>query len=120
MSLYDRAAATAKRMLTKYGQFMTLTEQTAGAYDPSTGSAPVSTTGHTVRGAIFDFPRKDIDGTRIQQGDKQVYIAALGLNVTPEPGMTLTDAATNVYTVISSEPLNPAGTAVIHTLQVRA
>jgi hypothetical protein len=120
MSVYTRSAATAKRLLTKYGQWSTLTEQTPGSYDPATASVSVTATGHTVIAAAFDFAAKDIDGTLIQQGDKRVYIAAQGLAITPAPGMTWTDANANVFRVITAQPLNPAGTAVIHTLQVRA
>lgn len=120
MNFYTRSQATALRLLRKYGQYMTLTAKTTGAYDPATGTAAVTDAGQTVTGAIFDYPAKMQDGTLIKAGDKQVYLAASGLTVTPAPGMTLTDVDANVYTVITNQALNPAGTAVIHTLQVRS
>jgi hypothetical protein len=119
MSFYTRSQATALRLLRKYGQFMTLTQNTPGSYDPATGSVSTSASGETVTGAVFDYPAKMIDGTLIRQGDKTVYLAAKGMTLTPAPGMTLTDADANTYTVITAQPLNPAGVAVIHTLQVR-
>lgn len=120
MSIYDRPAATALRLLAKYGQQMTLTERSTGAYAPATGSAAVTEAGQTVTGAVFDYPARLIDGTRILTGDKEVFVAASGLTVTPKPGMKLTDAAGSVFEVIKAEALSPAGTPVIHTLQIRA
>jgi hypothetical protein len=120
MSFYTRSQDTALRLLRKYGQSMTLTARTNGAYDTATGAQTVTETAHTVTGAMFDYPAKMIEGTLIRQGDKQAIVAASGLAVTPAPGMKLTDAAGAVYTVVTAEALNPAGTAVIHTLQVRA
>jgi hypothetical protein len=120
VSVYTRPAATALKLLRKFGQFMTLTQRTTGDYDPATGSASVTESGQTVTGAVFDFPSKLIDGTRILTGDKEVLIAASGLTLTPAPGMKLTDADGNVFEVITAQPLAPAGEAVIHTLQVRA
>lgn len=120
MSVYTRPAATALRLLEKYGQHMTLTTRTTGTYVPATGTSAVTEAGQTVTGAVFDYPAHKIDGTLIRVGDKQVIVAASGLTVTPAPGMSVTDVDGNVFEVITAEALNPAGTAVIHTLQVRA
>jgi predicted peptidase len=120
MSVYTRSIASALRMLRKYGQFMTLTQRTTGAYNPATATASVTESGQTVTGAVFDYPTKQIDGTLILRGDKQVIVAASGLTVTPAPGMKLTDVNGDVFEVIAAEALAPAGEAVIHTLQVRA
>ena len=126
MSFYSEMAATATEMIREFGQPMTLTQPAAGNYDTLTASVVAgSPTTHAVLGVVFDYPSRMIDGTRILQGDKQVYLATKTVNgqvlaITPRPDMKITDASGVVYTIITSKPLAPAVEAVMHELQVRA
>lgn len=45
MTIYDRAAATALRLLAKYGEDVTLRRLPVGVYDPATGTTPLIGTG---------------------------------------------------------------------------
>lgn len=116
MSFYTETAAEAKALLKEFGQVVTLRTKTAGAYDPATGTAPETTTEQTgLYAALFKYQTKDIDGTKIKQGDSRVIIEAAA---TPSVDSLLV-TATDTYTVITSEAVAPAGTAVISKLQVR-
>jgi hypothetical protein len=115
-AFYDNMAATARRLLTQYGQACTLTRTTTGEYDPDTGTAPVTTETQSVKCAVIDYPAALIDGSIIQVGDKKVIMESSA--TAPQAVDTLTVGAT-VYQIISVKPLEPAGINVIYTLQVR-
>ncbi len=114
---YDEIAAEALELLTDFGSTATLTRGVAGTYNPAVGLTPGTPTTETVTCAIFDYPLRVIDGTRILTGDKQALMSAVGV-LPPKPGDTLTWQST-VYTVVTSKPLAPAGTDVLHDVQVR-
>ena len=122
---YSRSVATALRLITRYGQAMTLTKTTAGTYSTATGGSADSPTDYTCVGALlpiseaakFGLDRTLVDGM-VGHELAQVYLAASGLTVTPAPSDKLTDASSNVWKVLSVTTLNPAGTAVFHQLVV--
>lgn len=118
MTFYTEAIADADELLSEFGQSMTLSVKTSGTYDPATGTSSVSSTNYTVTGAVFDFPAKAIDGTLIQQGDKKVIVSCSGLIVVPDITDTLTIGST-VHNIVNVKALEPGGTTVIYTLQVR-
>jgi hypothetical protein len=72
-----------------------------------------------VTAAIFAYPQRYIDGTLIRVGDKRALVSPVGLTVDPKPGDTLTDAAGAQFQVVDAKVTEPAGTAVLWTLQVR-
>jgi hypothetical protein len=113
---YPATAATATRLLERFGAACTLVRQTAGAYDPATGSAPITTTSLDTTAAVFDYAQRYIDGTLIKQGDRQAYCAPA---VTPAQGDQFTwQGAT--FTVVSVKPISPAGVPVLFEAQLRA
>jgi hypothetical protein len=118
----DRADAAA--MLAEDGQSMTLTRRTSGAYDPATGSASITTTTQTVYGAIFPLSAFAKQQGNVVFGDQQCLLAGettagVALNPVPKVDDTLTDANSVVWSIISVEPLSPAGTDVLHDLVIR-
>jgi hypothetical protein len=117
MTFYTGLKSTASKLLTKYGAAATLTQRSAGAYDVSTGSATVTETATTVKAAVFDYPERAIDGTRVLQGDKQAYIAAGG--TVPQAGMFLTWRGV-LNAVIDCKPVSPGGVDVVYIAQIRA
>lgn len=124
---YTRLKNTAQKMLKGNGQLLTLTTRTTGLYDVSTGAAVVTTTTQTAYGAIFDYGTKQIDGTLIKTGDKQLMLSALnsaGAALTaPKLGDTVTgliDGVSKTFTIY--EPLKtiaPAGTIVMFECNLR-
>jgi hypothetical protein len=122
MEFYSKMQATANRLLKGKGQEITLTRQAAGAYDPATGTAAVTTTTQTAYGAMFEYGDKNIDGTLIKEGDKQLLLSALNSTGTALVAPALNDTVTIntvVYTVVRIKPLSPAGTTVLFDCNIR-
>jgi hypothetical protein len=122
MEFYSKMQATANRLLKGKGQEITLTRQAAGAYDPATGTAAVTTTTQTAYGAMFEYGDKNIDGVLIKEGDKQLLLSALNSAGTALVAPQLNDTVTIntvVYTVVRIKPLSPAGTTVLFDCTIR-
>jgi hypothetical protein len=117
LSVYTRAVATAARLITKYGQPVTLTHKTPGAYDPATGTATETTATQLTTGAVFNWASGVIDGTLIRTTDRQLYMPAV--TTAPELGDTVTIGAI-VYTLVEPlKPLSPGGVVVFYECNIR-
>ncbi|MFP1634091.1 hypothetical protein ACLB6G_20365 [Zhengella sp. ZM62] len=112
---YTRPEATAQRLIAKFGQSVTLTKVTKVWNDWNPG---VNLTEYSATGAVMDYADREIDGTVIKAGDKRVYLSTEGLTVEPDTTDTLTVGGV-VHSIIRVDPLNPGGTVVMWTLQVR-
>lgn len=124
MTFYADMADTASGLLTEFGQTVTLTESVPGSYDPATGATgSASVTTQTGKAVMIDYSSRSIDGTLIMAGDKMLKLSPLdtsGAQLTPpKPESTVTMADGTVWTVKRVEAKNPAGVAVLYTLQVR-
>jgi hypothetical protein len=124
MTFYTRLQNTAQKLLKGKGQSITLTKVTAGTYNPATGAMTGTTTStQTAYGAIFDYGAKQIDGTLIKAGDKQLLLSAFKTDGTALTAPVLGDTVTIssiVYTLV--EPLktiSPAGTVVLYDVNLR-
>lgn len=115
---YSETAATAAELLAEFGAQVTLTRITPGVYDPATGTVSQTGATHTASGVRLDYEQRYIDGTNIMQGDQRVYLSPT-IAVAPQTGDRLTVGA-EVFNVVASRPLSPAGVVVLHDVQVRA
>lgn len=115
---YLSLAATAQRLLQRFGAATTLTRNTAGDYDPETGSAPVTTTSQDVIAAVFPVEDRFVDGTLIFATDQQAYISAVGVTE-PRPGDVLLWNGANL-TAVRCKNLGPSGVYVLYEMIVRA
>ena len=116
---YARPAATAKRLLTRFGQPVTVMREVQGGYDPTRGEViPSSAEGYTGHGAAMSYANRDIDGTLILRGDVRVLLSP-DAAFEPKPGDKVTLADTTVLTVINSRATKPAGMAVLFEVQCR-
>lgn len=101
------------------GFAMTLTQTTAGAYDPVTGfSGSISKT-YTVYGVVGNYGIGEFakaNGTTIQIGDKKATIGA-GV-VVPGTGDTLMING-EVWRVVMVDVVNPQGVDLLYKLQLR-
>lgn len=113
---YAATAATAARLLQRFGAACTLKRQSAAAYDADTASAAVTETSLATYAAVFDYPQRYIDGTLIKQGDKQAFLSP---DQVPAAGDRFAWQSVN-YTVVAVKPVSPAGTPVLYECQVRA
>ena len=115
---YAATARDAAELLAEFGAPVTLTRITPGVYDPATGTVVNSGATYTATGVKLNYEQRAIDGTNILQGDQRVYLDPL-IAAAPQAGDTLT-IGTDVFTVVASRPLSPAGVVVLHDVQVRA
>ena len=116
---------TANRMLVGKGQTVTITHVVPGVYDPATGLVTNTTTVQTGTGAIMDWNARQIDGSLIKIGDRQLLLSPLNTAgaalMAPALGDTVTDAAGVVYTLVAPlKVLSPAGTVVLYDCNMRA
>lgn len=94
---------------------------TPGNYNPETGeyeggSDPTTVT-YTASGFKIGYEQMDIDGTLIQRGDQQLYVAALSF-VRPATNEQIAVGDT-IYTVVGVEVLAPGDTDILYTIQIR-
>lgn len=115
---YERAAATAQRLIDKFGQRGSLRVETPGS-GPSYDPGEPTLTDHDATMAVLKFHKDDIDGTRIEATDKRILIAAKDLAVEPATDHRVVDAAGKAYSVIDVDPLSPAGVPVFYWVQGR-
>ena len=114
---YARPRATAERLVTRFGMAMVLIRTTVGEYDPSTGELETTAAEYDATGVKLDYEQKDIDGTLVKEGDQRVLMAP-SLAISPQTNDQL-EIGTVTWTVVASRPLNPAGTLLLHEVQIR-
>ena len=126
-AFYDRMAATALRLIERFGQAATLSdtpEPDPDDYDPVTGMGPVivpvTQSGQLI---LLDYSAQEAGiinaaGSLVQQGDKKIMLAAKGL--TWAPSMTTTILADGLtWTIINIKSTKPAGTPLVYELHGR-
>jgi len=123
MTFYARMQTTANRLLFGKGQQVSISHVIPGTYDPTTGGLTGgSTSVQTGTGAVFEYGNKNIDGTLIKVGDKQLLLSALKTDGTELVPPVVNDTVTiggTVYTITQIKPLSPAGTIVLFDANLR-
>ena len=116
-AFFNRAIATAKRLISKYGGDCTLlvTTDSDDAWNPTQ-----TTTEYTVKSVAFEFKKSEIDGTLVQQSDRKVYVSTQDITVEPDTAHKIViDGVT--YSIVDVMPLKqPTRPVVYWKLQVRA
>lgn len=112
---YPATAATATRLLQKFGAACTIRHPTGSAYDPDTGTTvpTYAETASTV--AVFAYDQQYIDGTLVLQGDQLAYCAP---GVEPTQGDQFVWQGTT-FTIVAVKPVSPAGVPVLFEAQIR-
>lgn len=118
---YDNLAATGLRLLARFGQSVTLTKPTTGAYDPALSAAPVTETTETRLAVLLDFDRINFgqtlqDGSRIQAGDRRCLMGADGSEPTTLDFVTVGGVK---YPIKDIKIHSPAGTPVLYDMLIR-
>lgn len=116
---YAKTAATALRLLTRFGADVTLRNvPSTGTYTPGGTNVPGGPTDVTRKGAIFDFGKGQVNaaGGLIQGGDKRLL-----MEVGVVPSLEDRVVANGVeYVIKGVGEVNPAGVPVVYDLHVRA
>lgn len=121
---YERQIDTADKLIRKYGGpanlFVTATQTAPGKEWEQQPDTEVT---ESVAACFLNYNQNLVDGTRIQQGDMKVLIAAKTLVNAPNIQGRIervVNGVTEKWTVLIGKPLNVNGTEVImYTLQVR-
>lgn len=123
---YARVKANATKMLTRYGQSLTITHHSVGVYDPATGEATDTTSTQTGIGVIFEWGQQGstpsygksmIDRSLVVAGDKQLYLSSTSITM-PSINDNITDINGKVYTIKMIKELAPSGTAVLYECNI--
>ena len=118
---YSPLATTAATLLAQFGQTVTLTKVTPGAYDPVAGQYAEGTTAtQTASAVLLDYSMREAgasfaDGSQVRVGDKKCLIEAAGLDWPPDESTTLTDAGGVVWQIEKLRTLAPSGAALMYT-----
>lgn len=120
---YAKSAASANRLLAKFGRQLTLISTRLGTYDPETASAPVNESPQTVTGVLLEYSTKDSGiaqqaGYLIKAGDRKLLMGTAGVQTPPVANDRVT-IGTDIYLVIRVRTLAPAGVDVLYECQVR-
>lgn len=124
MTVADRLSAATS--IGEDGQTVTITRQSAGAYNPATGTAAVVETTQTAKAVIFPFGPglRNQAGSSITADDMQCLLAALTTAGTvlsePKVNDVLIDSNSARWTITEVSPLAPAGLTIMYELTVRA
>jgi phospholipase/lecithinase/hemolysin len=114
---FAKSAATALKLITKFGASGTLVKRAAGSNDPATGSNTITETSYTVKAVLLNYRANETNtqGSLVQAKDRKVIMQAT--TVTPDVSDTFTFNSVT-YRVVEVKTLNPAGTNVLHELRV--
>lgn len=117
---YTRPLATANRLIARFGQNgKLLRETTTGGttYDPGEPGEPDE---YPARFVITAFDnRTEVDGARILSTDKKVLMAA-DVETAPRSGDLLECADGSILSVVDADPMKPAETVLLWTVQARS
>lgn len=125
-AIYDRLSATALRLLTQYGQSVTLRKNVRGDYNPAEGKAASTDSTDETRKAVFvDAPQKRVGlqygaateaNSLVERAIKWIYFDAKGSK--PEIGNLVIAQGVNYY-ITNVLEYNPAGTPLMYLVVAR-
>ena len=110
-------AARVQALIGRAGETVTYTRVTHGNYDPATMLSTPSVQSYTVKAGVRQYWAKEIAGL-VQQGDREVRVAAADLGFTPRPNDQVVIGG-QTFQVVSVNTRRPFDEAAIHIVQVR-
>ena len=111
---YAPLKSSGTALIKKFGQELTFTRTTEGAYSPATGTTSNTTSTFTKYACIFDYSDRDIGTNTVEAGDRRLLAEAHAYEI----GDTVV-IGTDTYRVVSVSVNQPAGTMLSADLQVR-
>jgi len=116
---YSGMADVADKLITDFGQQVTLRRVTHAKDGSEPWKTTDTTTDYTVYAVMEDFTSYEIDGTVIVRGDKRFLIAAKDLAIDIQPDDIIIMSTRVQWRVINSTSLDPGGTQLIWQIQAR-
>ena len=115
---YAKTRDTADRLLTKFGQSVTIsrTSRSGTPHDPT-----IATQTYPATAAIVEFSSNvtHFAGEQIMSGDKLALIAAGGLAIEPDPTTDKLIVGGIAHSIVKIMQINPGGVAVLYEVQIR-
>ena len=111
---YAPLVKTAESLLAKFGQELTFTRTSKGAYDPGTGTTTDATSTFAKNGVLFDYRDSDSADQTVLAGDRRLVSEAYDYEV----GDTVS-IGSDVYRIVSISINQPGDTALVSELQIR-
>lgn len=115
---YSGPLATADRLIDRFGQDGLIRRETPGvgpAYDPG----EPTTTDYPAVFAVTAYDNRLIDGSTILATDKRVLMSA-SVEIEPRAGDLLVQSNGEILSIVDADPLKPAETVLMWTLQARS
>lgn len=115
-AFYTSMAATASRLLKKFGMEITIKRKTGDSINPVTGAVVAgTTTSYTPQGLVQRYRDDQIDGTRILSSDRLVIV-----DNTIEP-LTTDEIvlSSQDWTIIDVEEVKPTTVGIVYFIQAR-
>jgi len=124
MAIFDYApkAALALKILTKYGQAVTLRRYGAAVYNPATQTSTPTVTDYARIGLVDDYKFQIAgemlqNGTLAAAGDRQLWLNSG--TVKPIASDHITFANGEIWTIANVKTVDPGGVAVIYECRIR-
>lgn len=120
---YANSAATATRLLTKFGLATTHNSIAEGAYDPATGTVGTTTTAQSGISVLLEYSTKEKGefqqaGTAVDASTRKLLLSVSGITVAPKPADTVVFNSVT-YTILQVATLAPGGTPVLYECMVK-
>lgn len=112
---YPKAAATADRLIKKFGMAGAFIRPTKSGEDWNPTILPVQ---YPCTAARLEYADSSIDGTMIQAGDRMFYVSTSGVSIEPGTADRFSFDSED-YEIIKVKPLSPAGVVVFWEVQAR-
>lgn len=121
-AFYDHMTEVAKNLLVKFGETSTLKRRTPGT--PPDADKPWVPGSPTVTSTFFSgaWLNESIttDPGLVKDGEAFVIAAASDLSGPPDPSIDHVERADGTrYSLLSAQPINPAGQSLIYELKVK-
>jgi hypothetical protein len=110
-------AARVQALIGVAGETITYKRVTHGSYSTATLQSTPSVQSYTIKAGVRQYRAREIAGL-VQQGDREVRIAAADLSFTPRPNDQVVIGG-KTFQVLSVNTCSPFNEAAIHILQVR-
>jgi hypothetical protein len=110
-------AARVQALINVAGETITYKRITHGSYSTATLQSTPSVQSYTIKAGVRDYRAREIAGL-VQQGDREVRIAAADLSFMPKSNDQVVIGG-KTYQVVSVNTRSPFNEAAIHILQDR-
>jgi hypothetical protein len=110
-------AARVQSLIGVAGETIIYKRVTHGSYSTATLQSTPSTQSYTIKAGVREYEAREIAGL-VQQGDREVRIAAADLSFSPRPNDQIVIGG-KTFQVVSVNTRSPFNEAAIHILQVQ-